>query len=919
MFVLSVSLLLSTFVFSTFTLVAQQVESSKLLDINDLDKWETIFGGATLSEDGNWVIYPVRKNDRTTESRLHNLVNGKVKNFAESSPFRFSKDNKWLGFIVSPDAKTREKLTADKKPILRKFGLLNLATDETIYINEADTFNFSGDSKFVAIKKSPATPEAKTFNIIVRDLTSGKDRVFGNIKEFAWSEKGSLLAFTADLADKVGNSVTLFDGRTQSVQVLDSQASVYSALNWRRESEDLAVVRSFEDKNYKDPNNEILVWRDLAKSVGNSSSFKSSSFANFPKDWRITDKPAFQWSLDGKSLFFNIEEWKLAEKKDEKKDEKKEEAKKPEPAKESPEIPALEIWNASDVLTIPEQKLRTENKSFLSVWHTESNKFVQLGEENLTLRPQNNSPIITATSDKPYEFEGMFGRPSYDVYSVDTTTGAKKKILTDIAVLLNNSVSPGGRYYVYLQNDHLNLFDFSTGKSQNLTKELNDSFVREDDHPVRQRQAEGFISWDEKGTYFLAHSRSDVWKFDAANGKATRITKGKESGLEYRFENANSRKPLDLTQPFYLRRFDPITKKMGYSLSKNGTATDFFWGDGIASSPNKAENADVFAFTIESYNDSPDVFVMQPGSVTPKQVSNINPFEKEFKSGKAEVIQYTNAKGQKLQGSLYYPDDYVPGKKYPMITYIYEMLSDGFHRNTTPSNTNYYNRRIFTSQGYFYFMPDIVFDAGDPGVSSVKTLEIAVKTVVDKGLVDEKRVGLMGHSWGGYQAAYAVTGTNIFAASVAGAGISNLVTMYGTLTPSFGNQFESKHFEVGQERMIVPPWKNMEGYLRNSAIANIQKMQTPLLMETGDADKNVNWGQAHEMYNAARREKKPMVLLVYANEGHGLTTPKNQKDYQKRILEWFAHYLKNEPAKKWIKDNIPYQEQQKLLKDRELE
>jgi hypothetical protein len=200
--VLNVSLLLLTFLFSTFTLFAQQVESSKLLDINDLDKWETIFGSATLSEDGNWVIYPVRKNDRTTESRLHNLVNGKVKNFAESSPFRFSRDNKWLGFIVSPDAKTREKLTADKKPIVRKFGLLNLATDETIYINEADTFNFSGDGKFVAIKKSPATPEAKTFNIIVRDLTSGKDRVFGNIKEFAWSEKDPLLAFTNDLADE---------------------------------------------------------------------------------------------------------------------------------------------------------------------------------------------------------------------------------------------------------------------------------------------------------------------------------------------------------------------------------------------------------------------------------------------------------------------------------------------------------------------------------------------------------------------------------------------------------------------------------------------------------------------------------------------------------------------------------------------
>ncbi len=213
----------------------------------------------------------------------------------------------------------------------------------------------------------------------------------------------------------------------------------------------------------------------------------------------------------------------------------------------------------------------------------------------------------------------------------------------------------------------------------------------------------------------------------------------------------------------------------------------------------------------------------------------------------------------------------------------------------------------------------IVFDAGDPGVSSVKTLDIAVKAVVDKGDVDGKKVGLVGHSWGGYQTAFAVTRTNTFAAAVAGAGISNLITMYGSITPSFGNTFESRHFEVSQERMRVPPWEDIDGYLRNSAIPNIHKMQTPLLMEVGDADTNVNWRQGIEMYNAARRAKKEMVLLVYANEGHGLSADKNRMDYQRRILEWFGHHLKGDPPKPWIKDNISYSEQQDLLKKRELE
>ncbi|NNE67319.1 MAG: prolyl oligopeptidase family serine peptidase, partial [Pyrinomonadaceae bacterium] len=161
--------------------------------------------------------------------------------------------------------------------------------------------------------------------------------------------------------------------------------------------------------------------------------------------------------------------------------------------------------------------------------------------------------------------------------------------------------------------------------------------------------------------------------------------------------------------------------------------------------------------------------------------------------------------------------------------------------------------------------------------------------------------------------------TNIFSAAVSGAGIANLITMYGTLTPAFANTFESRHFEVSQERMNVPPWKDIEGYLRNSAIPNIENMQTPLLVEVGDADRNVNWRQSIEMYNAARRAKKELVMLVYANEGHGLRQKKNRMDYQKRILEWFGHYLKGDPAKPWIKQNLEYSEQQDLLKQRKLE
>ncbi len=211
--------------------------------------------------------------------------------------------------------------------------------------------------------------------------------------------------------------------------------------------------------------------------------------------------------------------------------------------------------------------------------------------------------------------------------------------------------------------------------------------------------------------------------------------------------------------------------------------------------------------------------------------------------------------------------------------------------------------------------PDIVFEPGNPGISSVSTLEIAVKKVIDMGLIDEKRVGVIGHSWGGYQTAFAVTQTNVFAAGVAGAGITNIISMYGTIGWSGGGRPENSHNEVSQDRMVVPPWENPDSFIRNSPVMNVDKLNTPLLIEAGEEDGNVDWRQGIEYYNAARRAGKHLVMLVYAKEGHGLRKEKNQVDYHRRILQWFGHYLKDEPASKWIVQGVPYVEQQKQLKN----
>ena len=260
-----------------------------------------------------------------------------------------------------------------------------------------------------------------------------------------------------------------------------------------------------------------------------------------------------------------------------------------------------------------------------------------------------------------------------------------------------------------------------------------------------------------------------------------------------------------------------------------------------------------------------------------------------------------------------YPANYEPGEKYPMIVYHYEMLSQGLHRYHIPDETNYYNLQAWSQDGYFVLQPDIVFRNRDPGRSSVQTLRPAVAAAVATGMIDPEKVGLIGHSWGGYQTTFFVTQDDIFASAVAGAPLTNLMSMYLSFYWNSGGT-DARIFEISQGRMMGPWWDDYEAYEANSPVHNIQNMNTPLLMMFGSEDGAVEFNQGVEFYNAARRLAKDMVLLVYDGENHGLAREPNQKDYRNRIMQWFAHYLKGEPAPEWITEGLSYIEQQDGLK-----
>jgi dipeptidyl aminopeptidase/acylaminoacyl peptidase len=268
------------------------------------------------------------------------------------------------------------------------------------------------------------------------------------------------------------------------------------------------------------------------------------------------------------------------------------------------------------------------------------------------------------------------------------------------------------------------------------------------------------------------------------------------------------------------------------------------------------------------------------------------------------LINYTSAKGDKLQGALYLPANYQPGKKYPLLVTIYEKRSNLANTYVNVNETSTPNRSIYTSRGYAVLDPDIVYRVNDPGMSAVWCVVPAVKAAIATGMIDSSNVGLWGHSWGGYQTAFLVTQTNIFKAAIAGAPLTDMVSMYGSIYWNTGAA-DQAIFESSQGRFKGNYADNYDAYIRNSPNFHAKNVKTPLIILADDKDGAVDFNQGITYFNTLRQMGKDVILLEYVGENHGLARPINQMDYAMRQKDWFDHYLEGAPAPDWMTKGIP--------------
>jgi len=952
----------------------EAAKAQRPIEMADSLAWKRI-ASPTVSGDGQWFAHKLTPNEGDSELVLRRLSDGKEWRFAvgESQGFAgpifgdgpvarevaFSDDSKWFAFTVSPTFKDGKKLKKERKPLQNKVVVVNLATEKKVEFEKVKRFGFSGEnSAWIALHKygaespapasgaapagpspsaSPAPDKPTGSDLILRELATGNELNVGNVSDFAFNKKGDWLAWTIDANEKSGNGVQVRNMASGAVLPLDSDKALYKGLNWTEKGDALAAVKGVEDKGYEDKLYSVVGFTGFAPGAPKKTVYDPREDKSFPAGLTVSPNRNPSWTEDRSALLFGIHEVKKKKADKGKEGDARPDVvaasampKKPEDDTEKPD---LVLWHWKDNRLQPQQQVeegRDKVFSYLSIYQVADKKFVRLADEdvrNVAAAPKQRFAI--GLDNNGYELMGnLDGRRYQDIYVFDLKTGAKKLAIKKSRWY--NGPSPDGTHFLYYDDGHFFTYDMATGKSYNITEKVPTSFINaEDDHNIVKPPTFP-LGWTKDGASVLLSDNWDIWNVPVHGGQAVNLTvNGKKDQIRYqtRFRVDPDEKGIDLSSPVYVRAYGEWTKKMGIARIDGGKpgAKMLMWDDAGFSGVMKAKNADVWLYTRETYRDAPDYYVADAAfskgegskgeGSKGKKITDSNPQQKDFLwSSGSKLIEYTSAKGDKLQGALFLPANYQPGKSYPTIVYIYEKLSQGLNGYTAPTASGF-NKSVYTSNGYAVLMPDIVYKVNDPGMSAVWCILPALEAAIKTGVVDKDRVGLHGHSWGGYQTAFMVTQTDAFKAAIAGAPLTDMISMYNLIYWNTGSGNMSI-FESSQGRFTGSPVDVADAYIRNSPIWHAKNVHTPLMILHNDKDGAVDFTQGIEYFSTLRRMQKPVVMLQYKGENHGLRVPANMKDYTVRMREFFDHHLMGKPAPKWLQDGVPHLKLKDHLEER---
>ncbi|NDA60563.1 MAG: S9 family peptidase [Chitinophagia bacterium] len=890
----------------------------KNLTAEEYGKWQS-FGASELSPNGNWIAYQIIVQEDNDSLFVVNRATNKTYKLAFASSPEFSRDNQWLAYRIGLPFKEAEKLRDQGKPIEYKMGLLNLSTGKIETITNVTRFAFSENSQFLAVNLAPPKDNKdKGSVLLVKNLSDSSTRTIGNVTEYAFNKKGDYLSYIVESANVAGNSVELFNLSTYTLKIVASDTLKFSKLTWAKNGGGFSFFKTFKKEGFEEENAQVYSCTNLSNPT--IAVFDPLKNSTFPAGMRVHNLSTLRMSDDMSAVFFGVQTWTLTPKKEEKKpgdsSKTKQDSLQLETVKKAMKSDSklADVWHWKDAEIQPRQKItyqQDKNASYLAVWNTDKNTFYQLATETFPgASLTGNQKYAIIATDKKYK--PAFKEDYADFNLVNTKTGESKLLFTkqQDGFYTSPQSSPDGKFLLYFKDKNWFTYQIATEQERNITAAIKTNFWNtRDDHPATKPPF-GLGGWIKGDKEVLLYDEYNIWAVAPDGSNFRKITEGEKDEIAFRVSRVDFEEAyLEDATPLYFSAYGDKTKKFGYYKYENGKTEKLLFEDLQINRLTKSRNANVFSYVKQDYDQSPELYVSDNFSKEQK-VATTNPQQQNYYWGKSKLIAFTNKLGKKMQGALYYPANYEPGKQYPMIVYMYEILSNNVHNYIAPSIRRAYNTTNYTTNGYFVFQPDIVYETNDPGMSAVNCIVPAVKEVLKTGMIDANRVGIMGHSWGAYQTSFLITQTDIFKAAIAGAPLTDLISMSLSIYWNSGTP-DQKIFETSQGRFDGPWYEKTEAHIRNSPMFNASKIKAPLLVTFGDKDGAVDWHQGIEMYGTMRRMEKPFVMLVYADENHNFTKKENQIDYQKRQREWFDHYLLGKPAEKWITDGVSYVERMK--------
>src|ERR1043165_4033381 len=763
-----------------------------------------------------------------------------------------------------------------------------------------------------AATPTPATPRASNARgkkkeygteLVLHNTTNANERKFTDVLDYTISRDAKSLVFTVSSKKEDSNGVyaVTTDSDTEPVVLLSGKGK-YQRLTWDEDNTQLAFTSDKEDAEAKQPKFRVYEWN---RKDPQATEVVSISSAGFPKEFVVSERANLSFSLDGSHLFLGT-------------------APPPEPEKNpDEEIPAdekvlVDLWHWKDDYVQPIQRIRAEqdrNRSYRAVYDLQTKKFVQLADETMeTISPSNDGSYAIGADNRKYRTMSDYDPGLTDYYLVNTADGSRKPILTKQRS--NVSLSPNANYAIYFDGKDWYSYSVADGSTAKPTRNISANFYNEENDTPSTPGSYGIAGWTKDDADVLIYDRYDIWQVSPDGSRARNLTEGagRKESTTLRYVRLDPRERwIDPDKPMLLSAENQETRDSGFyrdRVNRTAQPRNLLMAPKDFNNPAKAKDADVMIMTASRFDQFPDIWVTNSSFRELKRVSNGDAQRAAYNWGTGELVSFKNTDGVPLKGLLLKPDNFDPKKKYPMIVYIYEKLSQGLHAFRNPAPGTSINPTYYVSNGYLVFMPDIVYTIGYPGPSALKCVLPGVQAVVDRGYVNEKAIGIQGHSWGGYQIAYMVTQTNRFRAAAPGALVANMTSAYSGIRWGTGlpRQFQ---YERSQSRIGGSLWDYPLRFLDNSPIFRADRVETPLLMIHNDEDDAVPWYQGIEYFLALRRLGKEAYMFSYNGEKHGLRKRINQKDYTRRLQEFFDHFLKGAPAPEWMEKGIPYLQREK--------